>query len=154
MIESVTGVGVAPERSGITVNELLVLDTVNAAPHGMTLTMPPAPTVSNLTLALHWYMKAYKPFVPEYFQLTANGLPEVALEGVLTCTAAGAGDVLKREENHGEARLVRWMKPQMTIMMTIIKPTIAKTLESIPGFCSVIVATSLHISSDLSRAGD
>jgi hypothetical protein len=70
-----------------------------------------------------------------YFHETVKGAPEVVVAGTETSIAVSAL-FPKREENQPREIPARWTSPQITTVMRMINPTIARMLERKLGFFS------------------
>ena len=119
-----------PERSGVRESVLLSPETLKAAPQGMPFGVPAGPGVSRRKPPWHWYKNAYVPFVGGlYFHEMVKGVPEGAVAGAETVmTFAEVRE--KREENQLPEIVPRLMRPQITTVMIMMKPMIARILES------------------------
>ena len=75
----------------------------------------------------------------EYFQVIANGVPDVTLAGAVIFIVSLP--LPKREESQGAPRVAMLKSPHSTMTMTMMNPTIARVFETRLAFGSANVCT-------------
>jgi hypothetical protein len=106
--------------------EPVALPSVYAAPQGIGL-----PSTEILSPVTHWYKTAYVPRLEVlYFHDTVNGCDAVAVDGALTEISFFEENM---PENHGVERLMIWSRPQITMMIKMTNPMIARMFATTPG---------------------